>query len=101
LVLLLYSLTLVAGLWSTELTTNVKREATSKRHKVYRVQAMKACRGSGGTSALDVGEWSASRPGRFTPGGNGPPVSIPLPAVSNSSGAPTCCGPFLSSSSEA
>jgi hypothetical protein len=28
------------------------------------------------TSALDVGEWSASRPGRPLPPGKGPPVRI-------------------------
>jgi hypothetical protein len=29
-------------------------------------------------SALDGGEWSASRPGRLTPGGRNPPPTVPI-----------------------
>jgi hypothetical protein len=36
------------------------------------------------TSALDGGEWSASRPGRALPPGKGPPV----PTVQESGGSP-------------
>jgi hypothetical protein len=48
----------------------------------FELHAMKAPGGRGGssysflTSALDGGEWSASRPGRAIPPGKGPPVHI-------------------------
>jgi hypothetical protein len=41
------------------------------------------------SSALDGGEWSASRPGRTLPPGKGPPVTIvPVPIVQEAAWVP-------------
>jgi hypothetical protein len=55
----------------------------TSKSKAVPLHAMEGLGGRGGrapthtkTSALDGGEWSASRPGRSLPPGKGPPVPI-------------------------
>jgi hypothetical protein len=64
------------ALCSLELVTSpiVQKQKGEGKYEVVHVHAMKAFGGNSHvaslilTSALDAGEWSPSRPGRFTPG---------------------------------